>query len=306
MLITDNDFLSCCLCPRNCKANRLNGEKGYCGAGTGYHISSVCIHRGEEPVISGKKGICNIFFSHCNMECLYCQNYQISRRRHPEGKLYSLSEIIASITEILDTGVENVGFVSPSHMVLQVISIIEELRRRNYNPVFVWNSNAFDKKETIQALENYIDVYLPDFKYIDSETSENFSGTPGYSEVALTSIKEMYRQKGSTLINGDSEIAESGLIIRHLVLPGKSKESIRLLETIAGELSVNIHISLMSQYYPTVNVRNHRLLNRTLTEREYMSVVNAFHKLGFSRGWVQELSSYEYYSPDFRKKHPFE
>ena len=297
----------CIVCPRECRINRFAGEKGFCGISAGFEIASVCIHKGEEPLISGNEGICNIFFSGCNLRCVYCQNHQIS---HPlseiENTSFTLEEILDRIELILTGNINSVGFVSPSHVVPQVKAIIRGLKRRNLSPVTVYNTNSYDKKSVIQSLDGLIDIYLPDYKYATSELAQEFSEAPNYPEIALKTIKEMYFQKGSGIQLNDNGMAESGLIIRHLVLPGHAEESKLVLRSIAEEISTGVHISLMSQYKPTKFTENHPQLGRAIYETEYESVVEEMEKLGFRNGWVQEMNSSHSYNPDFRKDHPFE
>ncbi|MBI5541578.1 MAG: 4Fe-4S cluster-binding domain-containing protein [Bacteroidia bacterium] len=301
-----SELTECKICPRNCKVNRINRELGYCKTDAGFNISSICIHKGEEPAIGGNLGVCNIFFSHCNLQCIYCQNHQISCNDIFTNNSISLETILSQILKILNTGINVVGFVSPSHVAPQVKEIITAIRNSGYNPKFVWNSNGYDKPETLRSLETFIDIYLPDFKYIDEVDSKQFSDANNYPEVAIKAIKEMYFQKGSKLITDENGIAESGLIIRHLVLPGKADSSIKLLNTIAEEISTRVTISLMAQYFPTDNVKNHPILKKQITEEEYKKVTEAMYKLGFNNGWIQEYESHLNYRPDFEKENPFE
>jgi putative pyruvate formate lyase activating enzyme len=303
----EKSFLSHCnLCPRNCGADRISGDLGFCKSGAEFNISSICVHKGEEPVISGKKGICNIFFSHCNLQCIYCQNHEISNN---SIKLLDnnvgFDELIENICEVLDKTENIVGFVSPSHNIPQMLAIVRGMHFVGKHPVVVYNTNGYDKPETLRMLEGIVDIYLPDFKYMDSTIASDYSGASDYPEVAAKALKEMYRQKGSNLIINDEGIAESGIIVRHLVLPGLSDHSIEVLRYIAEEISPNLHISLMSQYYPTSNVIAHPILKRTLTNREYHKVVDTFYELGFYRGWVQDLESNSKFRPDFQRKEPF-
>lgn len=300
-----NELSNCKVCPRNCEVNRLNGELGYCKTDDSFNISSICIHKGEEPVISGEKGICNIFFSHCNLQCIYCQNHQISSNQFNISKTWTINEITNCIIEILKTGINILGFVSPSHNAPQVKEIIFALKNQGFNPICVWNSNGYDKVETIQSLENFIDVYLPDFKYVNNYDSKEFSDAKNYPEVALKAIKEMCFQKGKKLFLDDSGIIKKGVIIRHLVLPGKTDESIKLLKLIADEIGNKISISLMSQYYPTANVKNHKILKNKLLNNDYKKVVDAMYDLGFNNGWTQQPDSNLNYIPDFNKEEPF-
>jgi len=217
-----------------------------------------------------------------------------------------LNEVIRRIIKILDRGIAAVGFVSPSHVVPQVRTIIAELRKQGRDPIFVYNTNAYDKTDTIRDLEGYIDVFLPDFKYMHAETSSKFSDAPDYPEIALASIREMYRLRSSSLIINEDGQAESGLIIRHLVLPGYVENSLAVLHTIAEKISAGVCISLMSQYHPTEYVKGTPDLNRTLYPEEYQRVVEEMEKLGFRRGYIQQLDSATHYKPDFAKENPFE
>jgi putative pyruvate formate lyase activating enzyme len=297
----------CTICPRECRINRFEGGTGYCNTDAGLSIASVCIHRGEEPAISGKDGICNIFFAGCNLHCLYCQNHEISH----EGTVISressdLNEVLDKVVKILSGGVPAVGFVSPSHVVPQVKAIIRGLNSRGYKPITVYNTNSYDKLETIRSLSGMIDVYLPDYKYVTKDIAAEFSDAYDYPEIAMKAIKEMYYQKGSSLAIDDKGRAENGLLIRHLVLPGHAEESKKVLRLIADELSPGVHLSLMSQYHPTPLVGNHRVLNRPLYKAEYESVVETMNSLGFRNGWIQDMDSNLNYRPDFSKENPFD
>jgi putative pyruvate formate lyase activating enzyme len=305
---TDRSILeNCTICPRECRVNRFEGGKGYCGINASLNIASICIHMGEEPVISGPGGICNIFFAGCNLHCIYCQNHDISQSSIivPDSGMNPV-KILDKISEILSKNVSAVGFVSPSHVVPQVKEIIRGLNYRGLRPVTVYNTNGYDKAETIRNLSGLIDVYLPDYKYVSPGLSSEFSDAPDYPEVALKAIKEMYYQKGSSLRTDDKGRAENGMLIRHLVLPGHTEESIKVLESIAEELSPGVHLSLMSQYHPAHNAGKHPHLNRSLYRAEYELVVEAMHDMGFRNGWVQDMDSYQNYRPDFRKENPFD
>ncbi len=298
---------NCILCPRECGVNRFEGGTGFCRMDAGFNIASVCIHRGEEPSISGTDGICNVFFQGCNLKCIYCQNHEISQ----SGSLMDLygtdlQALLDRIEKILSSGINTVGFVSPSHVVPQVKAIISGLNSRGFKPVTVYNTSSYEKAETLRSLAGLIDVYLPDFKYATSSLALEYSNASDYPEVAIKALKEMYYQKGSVLRVDEKGMAESGMLIRHLVLPGHIEESIRVLEIIAEELSAGVNLSLMSQFHPAFKVRNHPFLNRPLRKDEYESVVSAMEKLGFRNGWVQDMDSFQNYLPDFKNPHPFE
>lgn len=299
------DLRSCAICPRRCGADREAGPLGFCRSGSGFEIASICLHRGEEPVLSGRRGICNIFFSHCNLRCVYCQNWQISRNESPAGAL-DLDEAVSTVLAMLESGATHVGFVSPSHMIEQTKEIIAGIRGAGAHPVFVMNTNLYDTPETLRSIEGLIDVYLPDFKYMDRGLARELSGAEDYPEVALAALREMYRQKGSNLVMTDEGTVASGLIIRHLIIPGHVENSRACLRAIAEELSSSVHVSLMSQYYPPPSVAGHPVLDRIIEQAEYEAVIEELEKLGFHRGWFQEFGSAITYQPDFTRPHPFE
>ena len=315
MDITDNQLYTkedikllsnCTLCPRECGVNRFRGGSGYCGTDAGYNIASICIHTGEEPVISGKNGICNIFFGSCNLRCIYCQNHEISRPGYITRQNFrATGTILDFLVSIFERGISSVGFVSPSHLVPQVKAIIKGLHSRGIFPVTVYNTNGYDKVEVVGSLDGLINVWLPDYKYVSSAAAASYSDAADYPTVAIKALKEMYFQKGSTLHINDEGIADNGLIIRHLVLPGAAGASKKALRRIAEELSPGVHISLMSQYHPVAEVSDHPLLSRSLYMEEYQAVVAEMERLGFRNGWVQDVDSYRHYRPDFSKDKPF-
>lgn len=262
-------------------------------------ISHVCVHHGEEPVISGSNGIVNVFFTGCNMRCIYCQNYQISQEGVGRN---SVADPVRVIAKLLDEGCDTVGFVSPSHCVSSVKELIAALNQCGYNPITVYNSNGYDSVSKLQEIEGLIDVYLPDLKYATNELGRSLSNVGNYADVATKAIKEMYRQKGSMLIRDEQDKALSGLIIRHLVLPGYVDNSLQVLDIIANEISTSVHLSIMAQYNPTPNVDKHSTLSRCITAIEYEQVKRYFEVLGFRKGWFQELDSSQILNPDFTKE----
>ena len=285
----------------------MKGRAGYCKSDDGFHIASVCIHKGEEPVISGVNGICNIFFAHCNLQCIFCQNHQISSNLAAAGSFsMPLDELIGRILSFLRNGITHVGFVSPSHFIPQVKVIMAAVEASGLKPVWVYNTNGYDKPETLRSLEGKIDVYLPDFKYMENDLALECSAAENYPEYASLALREMYRQKGSVLHLDDNVMAVSGIIVRHLVLPGHVENSLKVVRFLAEEISPRIHVSLMAQYFPTARVKAHPLLSRGITEAEYNRVVSEMDHLGLHRGWIQEFESSEFYRPDFNKEHPFE
>jgi len=301
------ELRDCVCCPRECHARRLDGELGYCRTGAGFCIGAICVHRGEEPVLGGERGICNIFFTRCNLQCRYCQNRQISRNR---GEIIEhclqFEEVVARVERLLEAGTRHVGFVSPSHCIPQMKALIGALENRGPRPVFVMNTNAYDKAAVLRSLEGQVDVYLPDLKYMDPLLAGRFSDAADYPEVAGAALREMYRQKGSYLMLDADGCAESGLIVRHLVLPGQVEDSKRCLRFIAEALSPAVHVSLLAQYQTTPEVAGDPDFGRRLRPEEYAEVVAELERLGFCRGWTQELTSAGHYAPDFAQAHPFE
>ena len=302
-----DELADCAICPRECHANRFTGPAGMvqerCLIQYQFHLYS----QGRRACDQRNKGICNVFFEHCNLQCIYCQNHQISDNRGvPAGNYRSLEMIVSEISTILDQGINLVGFVSPSHNIPQMLAIIEAVKSAGYNPRWVYNSNGFDKAATLRRLEGIIDIYLPDLKYMDHNLSDTFSDAENYPPVAGMALKEMFRQKGNVLHLGLDGTAESGIIIRHLVLPGEVENSMKVIRFIAGELSPKLHVSLMSQYYPAYKAIGHPSLGRSVTREEYKAVCDEMEQLGMFNGWVQEFESNASYRPDFRLSHPFE
>jgi putative pyruvate formate lyase activating enzyme len=302
------DSLSdCTLCPRECHADRRSRALGYCQTGTGYHIASICEHAGEEPVLCREHGICNVFFTHCNMQCIYCQNAQISRNQdNVFGWQFTLDEAVDQVERILDRGVSIVGFVSPSHVIPQMRAIIARLEEHHRHPIYVMNTNAYDRVKTLASLEGVIDIYLPDLKYMDGNLAGRYSDTPDYPKVATAALVEMFRQKGAEIALDRGGLIRSGLIVRHLVLPGQVENSKQCLQFVAEKLSPEVHVSLMSQYHPTPQVALHPELGRPLHPEEYEEVLAEMDRLGLHRGWMQEMDSQTEYLPDFSRSHPFQ
>ncbi len=301
-----DELTHCRICPRECGVDRAAGELGYCRTGAGYEIGSVCVHRGEEPAISGPNGICNIFFTRCNLQCVYCQNHQISRNEaEVVCEELKLEDLVARVEAILDRGVTAVGFVSATHVTPQMRAIIAALSSGRPRPVFVMNTGGYDKADTLRAVEHEVDVFLPDFKYADPDLAERYSGARDYPPTAVRAIREMARQKGTNIRLDEAGAIESGLIIRHLVLPGHVENSKRVLRIIAEEISPDVHISLMAQYHPTIAVEGHPCLGRRLTLEEYGEVTAEMERLGFHRGWTQGCAAAASYRPDFAAVRPF-
>ena len=311
--------MNCTNCPRHCAVDRTVA-RGFCQAGPQPEAATVCVHRGEEPPLCGEKGICNVFFSHCNLQCIYCQNYQISSYRNnpnnlnnpnnpitqdnPPSCLVGIEAIADRVAEVLPQTENIVGLVTPSHYADSIPALVEALHSRGLFPTIVYNTGGYDSVETLRALAPYIDIYLPDFKYMDPALALRYSHAEDYPEVALAALKEMYYQKGSALPTDDNGIAYRGIIVRHLVLPGQVENSLAVLDAIA-DISLNLHVALMAQYFPPFDGLPDQL-GRTLTADEYRQVTDRFHSVGLHRGWLQELDAQACYRPDFSRQQAFE
>jgi len=296
---------ACDICPRSCGVNRFEGSGGYCKSGMMVSVASRCAHHGEEPALSGTRGSGTIFFSSCNLNCIYCQNSQISQGhgRYEQVDSRGLAQMMLYLQEELQC--HNINLVSPTHYVPQIVEAICQAVPLGLNIPIVYNTNAYDSLETICALDGVVDIYLPDIKYASDKWAQRFSDARKYSEYSRLAIAEMYRQVGN-LITDDKGIAQSGLIIRHLILPNRLAGSEDSLKWVATALSRDVTLSIMAQYYPCHHASREPLLARRVTASEYREVVEIVNSLGLDNGWLQQLDSAEHYLPDFhREGHPF-
>lgn len=298
-------FAHCDLCFHRCNCNRAIGKKGRCHLDAGLYVESVARHLGEEPVIGGKKGVCNVFFNHCNLQCVFCQNWQISANSRSLPKT-TLGEVVEKIEKELKDGCTAVGFVSPTPYIPYVIDIVSQLHVHGYKPTIVYNTNAYDTPAALETLAGYVDIYLPDYKYANALLGLQYSGIQNYPEYALESIACMLQQVGVTLEYNREGLLERGVIVRHLVLPNQVENSRSALFNLWSEFGSNLTISLMSQYTPLHLAGRDINLARRISEDEYRQVVDFMFDLGFSNGWIQEIASSGNYVPDFEQEHPFE
>lgn len=285
-------MMQCSFCPRNCKVNRTE-QAGFCRV-KGLTIARVGIHEWEEPCISGTRGSGTIFFSGCNLRCIFCQNDAISRSAY--GREISVDTLGKLMLYQQSVGAENINLVSPTQFTGQIAEALAKYKPQIKIPV-VYNSNGYESVEQLRRLEGLVDVYLPDLKYTDNGLAVEYSSAPNYFEVATAAIAEMKRQRPKNVfVNG---MLRRGVIVRHLVLPGNLDNSKRVLDYLAS-LDRNIYVSLMAQYFPTKDVKNHPLLGRTLTQNEYNEISAHFKQCGLHNGYFQELSSNsEEYVPDW-------
>jgi len=270
----------CILCPRGCKVNRYENEKGECKVGRFAIVSSFGPHFGEEPPLVGRRGSGTVFFSGCNLHCVFCQNYEISQLL--EGKEidpFTLAEIFLEVERM---GCHNLNLVSPTHVVPQILEALFIAIPKGFRLPIVYNTGGYDSLITLKLLDGIVDIYMPDMKYSDSEKGKKYSDVKSYFEVSKKAIKEMHRQVGDLII--ENGIAKRGLLIRHLVLPNKIAGSFKILDFIAEEISINSYINIMDQYRPCYKAYSFPELSRRITKGEYEEVVKYAEKLGFKRG----------------------
>lgn len=282
----------CRLCPRNCGALRGETGVGKCGMGADPRIARAAPHFDEEPVISGTRGSGAVFFSGCSLQCCFCQNYELSHGGF--GKTVSVERLRQIYQELIDQGVHNINLVNPTHFAHAIAASLEG----GLSVPVVWNSGGYEKVETLRAMEGKVQVYLPDLKYIRSDTARRYSGAADYFEYAAPALKEMLRQTGPVELD-ENGLMRRGTLIRHLILPGCARESMEILDFIHDELP-GAWVSLMAQYLPFGEVEGVDELSRRLTREEYDQVCDHLLDLGLEDGFVQELSaSDEKYIPKF-------
>lgn len=300
------DQLSKCeCCPRKCRVNRREGKTGFCRVAAGIRISHAGLHFGEEPPISGTKGSGTIFFSGCNLRCVYCQNYQISQEfQQGRDRTLTPAEFVSEILHLQDEGAHNINFVSPSHMIFQMADAIQSAKGKGLVVPVVYNSNGYDSVEALRQIRGLVDIYLPDIKYLENRPGKLFSAVDDYAKIVPDVLREMLRQVGNLHMD-DHGIAERGLLVRHLVLPGQLENSRRCLRFLA-DLSPGIHVSIMSQYSPQYKAGDFPGINRILTEDEYDEITDYALALGLENAFIQKLESQEHYLPDFDQEQPFE
>ncbi|MDD5634502.1 MAG: radical SAM protein [Candidatus Omnitrophica bacterium] len=273
----------CDLCPRKCGVNRVKGELGYCKSGADPVVYSATVHHGEEPPISGDKGSGTIFFSRCNMRCLYCQNYRFSQ--DGQGKLLTTDALSQVMLNLQKKGVHNINLVSPTHFVPCIIKALDKAYAAGLRLPVVYNTGGYDSLEIIKKLSGIIDIYLPDMRYSSDDEARKYSDAIRYVENNQKIVKEMYSQVGRLEIT--QYVAEKGLVIRLLVIPNDISGTIKTLEFIAKNISKEIFLSVMSQYYPAYKAGDFFGLSGRLKKDEYERIVCAVHKLGFKNGWIQ-------------------
>lgn len=290
----------CTLCPWECRVNRLAGERGICGAGPEAVVAKALPHFGEEPVLSGTRGSGTIFFTHCNLSCVFCQNYQISQEQL--GTAMGHDALANAMLSLQAQGCHNINFVSATHFLPMIIRALRSSAARGLTLPLVYNSNGYERPEVLRLLEGIIDIYLPDAKYGDDRYAQELSSARHYTLHNSAALKEMHRQVGSLEIDAEG-IAWRGLIVRHLVLPRDCAGTEAVLRMIRDNLGTEVHLSLMGQYYPTYRAHTCETINRKLTPEEYRHTMELLDRYGFENGWCQDPEEIEdRFVPDFSKK----
>ncbi len=272
----------CNICPRKCNVDR-NETVGFCKSPNEFKVARAALHFWEEPCLSGKNGSGAVFFSGCNLKCVFCQNYEISRDN--KGVVISEQKLIEIFENLISNGAENINLVNPTHYAPMIAEVLKKWK----SPVPVlYNSSGYESVETLKLLDGLIDIYLPDFKYIRDDKALRYSKAKDYPKVAMSAIAEMKRQVGADVFDG--EMMKKGMIIRHLILPQNTNSSLEIIDYIAENLP-NTYISLMAQYTPCTDLSQYSEINRTITKREYEKVVNYALDKGLTKVFIQEMNS---------------
>lgn len=288
---------ACQICPYKCNVNRSIGNKGRCKCDDTIKIALASVHYYEEPCLSEKNGSGTIFFTNCNLNCIYCQNYEISQEE--KGKAITIEELAKIMIKQQEKGVNNINLVTPTMYAYQIIEAIKMAKKDGLKIPVVYNTNGYENIETIKALEGYIDIYLPDLKYYANTLAKKYSRVDNYFEIATQAIQEMHKQVGQAQFD-ENGIMKKGIIIRHLVLPNHIQNSKHVLKWIKDNMPEDTYVSVMAQYFPTYKAKEDNLINRKLSQKEYKEIENYLYTLDLKNGYIQELGKHEEeYVPDF-------
>ena len=280
--------MKCDLCPRKCLVDRKKGEKGICGQTENLKVARAALHFWEEPCISGDAGSGAVFFSGCPLHCVFCQNENIANGT--VGKEISLERLVDIFLELQEKGANNINLVTPGHFVPQIVKALDQAKKEGLTLPVVYNTSSYETVDTIKRLEGYVDIYLPDFKYMSPVLSKKYSHAPDYAEVAKVAIAEMVRQTGrDVFVNGDEDnLILRGTIVRHLTLPGCMEDSMQILKYLHETYGDTIYISIMNQFTPLSNLEKYPELNRRITDEEYETLVDYAIDIGIENGFIQE------------------
>ena len=277
----------CRVCPRECGVNRLKNDKlGFCRSGLNPVISSASPHHGEEPPLSGTRGSGTVFFANCNLRCVYCQNYPISQMG--TGVERSPGELACQMVWLQEQGCHNLNLVTPTHFMPQFLKALGIARERGFDLPIVYNTSGYESLESLRLLDGIVDIYMPDLRYGDEAAGIRYSAAPHYPEINRAAVKEMFRQVGNLVID-EAGLAKRGLIVRHLVLPGGLSGTEAIMKFLAEDISKDVYISLMSQYFPAYKANGIKELSRRITTDEYEAARVIMEKYGLENGWMQEM-----------------
>ena len=285
-----NLYKNCSICPRNCRIDRTKGQIGYCQSGHEIKAALASVHMWEEPPISGSCGSGTIFFSGCNLRCVFCQNYTISSEN--SGKTISTERLSEIMLEQQAKGVHNINLVTATHFIPSIIKAVQKAKNNGLKIPIVYNTGGYEKVESIKMLEGTVDIYLPDIKYFSPELSLKYSGASDYFDYASEAVLEMYHQTGNNIYD-DNGIMKSGVIIRHMIMPSHKEDSYKVLDWIRDNIGTEACVSLLSQYTPAYNAEKYKEINRKLMSLEYTRVIEHFFDIGLKNGFMQEKSSAE-------------
>jgi len=289
-------LINCQVCPQNCGVNRYE-TTGFCKAGFNLKINLAQLHHGEEPVFSGSNGSGTIFFSYCNLRCVFCQNYSISHLGW--GTYYNEEDCAQIMLKLQEAGAHNINLVSPTQYTPQLVKTITIARENGLSIPVLWNSNGYENVFTLQSLSGLVDIYLPDFKYAHSFYSKKYSSAKDYPEIAIRALEEMFRQVGYLQLDSEG-IAKKGILVRHLVLPNHLSGTKKVLYILYEHFGTELALSLMAQYYPTGKANEFPELNRSLKKEEYEEAVETAEALGFKTLYLQKIYSSPEWTPDFQ------
>ena len=289
----------CMLCPHNCKVNRLDGQIGRCKCNDKIKIALASLHKYEEPCISGENGSGTVFFSNCNLNCIFCQNYEISHLG--KGKEITVDELADIFIKQQEKGAHNINLVTPTMYVIQIIEAIKIAKSKGLNIPIIYNTNSYENVDTIKMLKGYIDVYLPDLKYYSNDLCKKYSKVNNYFEYASKAIKEMCNQVGAPEFDEDGMI-KKGVIIRHLILPNYIQNTKNILKWIKENIPENVYVSIMSQYFPCYKAVDDNKINRKINRKEYRSIEDYIYMIDLKNGYMQDFvegENEEKYVPEF-------
>lgn len=280
-----NKYENCLLCPRKCGINRSTGQTGVCGVSSEIKVARAALHYWEEPCISGKRGSGAVFFSGCSLHCVFCQNREISDGK--EGKVISKERLSDIFMELADKGANNINLVTPGQYITDIVWAVNDAKSRGMKLPIIYNTSGYENVTELKLLEGIVDVYLPDFKYMDSTLSARYSRAKDYPSVAKQALSEMVRQQPDVVIDDATGLIQKGVIVRQLLLPGHVNDAKAVLKYLYDTYRDHVYISMMSQFTP-IALKDYPEINRTVTKREYERLVNYALEIGITNAFIQE------------------